>query len=449
MNILIFPEYPYPTNHVLVETVYERLLPGRGHVVHMIRPAADVTEVEVRPAPWGSGSLALFPVEQPGLVRQQPSAAQVQPFSRGSALSNVRHRFRQLQHLRSLLDQFEAVPLDIVLVRNDLLCVREALAFCRRRRIPLAYQVSSPDAEFRIRLGRQAGFPKGLYSIARGKIDLCIRRRICRQADVVLPISDAMRTYMIEVEKIDPARAFSFPMGYSDMPRPQKDQIAALQAQLGLPAGRTIVYSGVLDQVRDPDFMLDVLERVQLIIPESVLLVLTHQTDNRRARFERQAAARGLAVKVVGPLHHSEVSLYLRCADVMMSPCPPIFEYRVSSPTKTLEALGVGVPVVGNEEVEEHVSVFRESGGGIATPYNVAAFAEAIVSLLSSPEQRSRMGRQGREWVLRHRTYEHLTEYLELILGSAQSREALITLPHSNETVDERTGVAALSELAF
>jgi glycosyltransferase involved in cell wall biosynthesis len=429
VNILIFPEYPYPTNHVVVETVYERLLPERGHVVHMIRPAADVTAIEVRSAPWSSGSLRLFPFE---------------PL--GSALSNVPRRFRQLRWLRALLQQLEAVPLDVVLVRNDLMCAREALAFCRRRGIPLVYQVSSPDPEFRIRFGRRAGFHKGLYSIIRGSLDLWVRRRVCRQADVVLPISDAMRTYMIEDEKIDSARAFSFPMGFNDAPPPGNDAVSAMRAQLGLPAGKTIVYTGVLDQVRDPEFMLDVLERVQQIIPEAVLLVLTHQTDDRRVLFEQQASARRLAVKMVGPLPHAEVSLYLRCADVMMSPCPPIFEYRISSPTKSLEALGAGLPVVGNEEVEEHVRVLRESGGGIAAPYDVAAFAEAIVSLLSSPEQRCRMGKRGREWALTHRTYDHLTEYLEAILSNAQSREALARLPHSNEAVGERAEDARLSE---
>ena len=431
MNILILPEYPYPSNHVVVDTVYERLLPGRGHVVHMIRPAADVTAVQVRPAPWKSGSLRLFPYE---------------PL--GSAMSNLPRRYRQLRWLRTLLRQLDDVPLDVVLVRNDLLCVREALAFCRRRRIPLAYQVSSPDAEFRIRLGREAGFRKGSYSLIRGKLDLWARRRVCRQADVVLPISDAMRTYMIEEEKIDPARAFSFPMGFNNPPDRDNDKVAATRAQLGLPAGRTIVYSGVLDQVRDPEFMLDVLERVRQIMPEAILLVLTHQTDDRRTRFEQQASARGLAVKMVGPLRHDEVSLYLHCADVMMSPCPPIFEYRISSPTKTLEALGVGLPVVGNEEVEEHVRVLRESGGGIAVSYDVAAFADAIVSVLSSPDRRCRMARQGRQWVLRFRTYEHLTEYLDTILRNAQSREALARLSHSNEAGGESGDIAPLFELA-
>jgi len=413
VNILIFPEYPYPTNHVVVETVYEQMLPGRGHTVHMIRPAHNLADVEVRSAPWTSGSLRLFPFE---------------PL--GSAANNIRRRLHQRRWLKNLLQGLDDVTVDVVLVRNDLLSARAAFLFSQRRRIPLIYQVSSPDAEFRIRLGREAGFRKGFYSIIRGNLDLWRRRRICRQADVVLCISDAMRDHMVKVEQIDPARTFSFPMGFRNGPLAPNDDVAAKLRELGLPKGKTIVYTGVLDAVRKPEFMLGVLERVVRKVPDAVLLVITQQTDERRVQFENQIARRNLNVKVVGPLHHTEVSRYLSCADVMISPCPPIFEYRISSPTKTFEGLGVGLPVIGNEEVEEHARVLRDSGGGIAVPYDVDTFADAIVSVLLSGEQRSDLGRRGRTWVLNHRTYQHLTDYLEAILLNASSRESLAALPH-------------------
>jgi glycosyltransferase involved in cell wall biosynthesis len=414
LNILIFPEYSYPSNHVVVDTVYAQLLPARGHTVHMIRPAENLLDVEVRPAPWSKGSLRLFPFE---------------PL--GSASQNIRRRFRQMRCLRKILQDIESLPIDVVLVRNDLLCAREAISYCRRRNIPFVYQVSSPDAEFRIRQGRESGKVRGLYSIIRGKADLWTRRRVCRKADVVLPISDAMRDHMIEVEGLDSARVFSFPMGFNNLSVFANGKAATLRKQLCLPVSKTIVYTGVLDSVRDPNFMLDVLAKVGEKIPEAVLLVITQQTDDRRARFEQRAATRHLNVRVVGPLHHNEVITYLHAADVMISPCPPIFEYRISSPTKTLEGLGAGMPVVGNEEVEEHVRVLRDSGGGLAVPYNVSAFAEAVITILSSAAERARIGERGRTWVLNHRTYRHLTDYLDAILCNARSKSALAALPHS------------------
>jgi glycosyltransferase involved in cell wall biosynthesis len=300
----------------------------------------------------------------------------------------------------------------------------------------MLYQISSPDAEFRIRAGKKAG-PKGAYQVLRGRMDLRVRRRLSRQVDVVLAISEGMRTYLARAEGLDPDRVFSFPMGFKTTGPTTADSLAGLRKQLGLIEGRTIVYSGVIDPVRDPFFMLDVLEAVRQTFPDVVLLVVTHITDNRRTNLEHEAASRRLPVKFVGPLPHSEVSLYLRLSDVMISPYPPMLEHRVCSPTKSLEALGVGLPVVGSAEVEDHVKVFRESGGGMAAATNVAAFAEAVNGLLSDPGRRQTMGEQGRRWVLKHRTYNHLTRYLESIVESASSHDKLKRLPHSSDDAAE------------
>lgn len=65
------------------------------------------------------------------------------------------------------------------------------------------------------------------------------------------------------------------------------------------------------------------------------------------------------------------------------------------------EYMAMAKPVVANEEIPEHKEVFEESGGGISVPFGA-------------------MGRKGREWVVRNRTYEILARqveerYLELL----------------------------------
>ncbi len=414
MNLLILPEYPFPTNHVVVETVYEKLLPEHGHTIHMVRPSSDVSDVVVRLAPWTNGQLILFPHE---------------PL--GSARFNILRARRKRQWVKKSLEHLLPVTFDAVLVRNDLVSAQIAVAFARAKNTPFAFQVSSPDAEFRIRQGRQRGLAKGIYTLARGYSDLWRRRWLCRRADVVLPISDAMRHYMVHVEKIDSLRAFSFPMGITPWPLVPLAEIKALRDTLQLPAEGTIVYSGVLDAIRQPDRMLDIVACVRQRVPEAVLLILTPQTDERRTRFEARAAQLNVPVKIVGPLHHTQVGRYLQCADVAISPIPPIFEYCISSPTKSLEGMFAGLPVVGSSEIQEHADIFRESGGGLAIPFETNAFADAIVSLLSCSDRRRQMGEAGRRWVLSRRTYGKLTGYLETILQGASSVQSLAVLAHS------------------
>jgi len=414
MNLLIFPEYPYPCNHVVVETVYEKLLPQRGNRVHMIRPRAGVTDVCFGPSSQANLSQMVFPAE---------------PF--GSPFQNALRAVRKGRWVTQALQLLPDVPFDLVLVRNDLIYARAAMIWARQSRIPFVYQISSPDAEFRIRQGRKSRSIMGLYSIMKGLMDLSMRRWLCRKADVVLAISNAMREYMLKMEGLDASRCFSFPMGFNDQFVNDTKKINELRRRLDLPYGKTIIYNGTIDPLRSPQLMVEVLAKVREEIPDTILLILCKDTGEVRAKFERTIAGQGQAVRIRGPLHHSEVGLYLQCADVMLSPIPPLFEYKISSPTKVLEALGVGLPVVGNDEVDEHVHVLTESGGGLAVPYDVRAFAAALTSLLRDPHKRKQMGANGRQWVLEHRTYTRLTEYLESICLAAGSRSALARLSHT------------------
>src|SRR5687767_7583904 len=140
MNLLIAPQYPYPANHAVVNTVYEQLLPSRGHTVHMIRPQSGVEHVERKDAPWGNGSMVVYPDE-----------------ALGGRLDNLTRAARQSKWVKQAFRLFDETPIDAILVRNDLSTAFAALALSRRRNVPFIYQLSSPDAEFMMRKGRERG----------------------------------------------------------------------------------------------------------------------------------------------------------------------------------------------------------------------------------------------------------------------------------------------------
>ena len=414
MNLLIFPQYGYPANHAVVNTVYEGLLPLRGHIVHMVRPMAGVRAPQRMPAPWPNGSMVVYPDEPTG-----------------GRIGNLVRAVRRSRWVARALRQLDDVPIDAILVRNDLLSAFAAAMQARRRGIPFVYQISSPDAEFVMSRGRAHGGLGGVYLRLRGRYGLAARRWVSRRATVVLAISESMREHLVAADGLDPQKVFSFPMGVLDDATSSPQEVEALRRHLNLPAGRTIVYSGALDPVRQPEWMLDVFDRVRARMADAVLLVVTYQTDDRRRVFEEEARRRRADVRVVGPVPFRDVSSYLRCADVVLSMYPPMMEHKLSSPTKSLEGLCAGVAVVGSAEVDEHVAIFEASGGGVSVPWDKERFADAIVSLLEHPERSRCMGEQGRRWVLAHRTYDHLTDYLERILEASRSPAALRALPHA------------------
>ena len=408
----------FPCNHAVVNTVYEGLLPARGHAVHMIRPMAGVSEPQRVQPSWPGGSLVAIPLE-----------------SLGSASTNVLSAWRRRRAMRRAVSMLDTMPLDVVIVRNDLRAAAQAMKIARRRNIPFVYQLSSPDAEFRVSHGRKVGGLRGVYEGARGQLDLMLRRRVLRRASAVLAISDAMATYLIGRDGLDPARVFSFPMGANDFAPPSAETIKNLQQTLGLTPGRTIVCSGAMipHAVRIGCWPCSTRSAERL--PDAVLLMLTYQAagEPRRQAFEAEAVKRGGSVKVVGPLTNREVFAHMQAADVMVAAYPPMLEFDMSSPTKSIEAMSAALPVVGSSEIAEHVSVFGASQGGVAVRWDQTAFADTIVALLTDDGRRKAMGEAGRQWVLTHRTYERLTTYLDRILKAASSRSALQALPHEVE----------------
>src|SRR5204863_10198055 len=135
------------------------------------------------------------------------------------------------------------------------------------RGIPFIYQLSSPDAEFMIRRGREAGGLPGFYPRVRGRYGLAVRRWVSRRAAAVLAISESMREHLVAQDGLDPQRVFAFPMGVPDQSPPAREEIETLRRSLDLPAGRTVVYSGTIDPVRQPEWMLDMFDRVSARVP--------------------------------------------------------------------------------------------------------------------------------------------------------------------------------------
>ena len=112
-----------------------------------------------------------------------------------------------------------------------------------------------------------------------------------------------------------------------------------------------------------------------------------------------------------------EVPEFLCSLDIFVH--PSLFEG--GGPTAVLEAMAVGLPVVGSDIGGLNESVVHGKTGLLVPPKNPMALAEAIIELLSNKTRARTMGRNGRERVSQERfrlsTYIHRIEnlYKELL----------------------------------
>ena len=140
------------------------------------------------------------------------------------------------------------------------------------------------------------------------------------------------------------------------------------------------------------------------------------------SRGDFPTALKDLAVKLglgehvifTGLVPRSEVVEYIAASNVGVSPIPPVPIYWVSSPTKLVETLGMARPVVAND-LPEQKKILLESHGGLCVPYDEAAFADALLRLLSDPLLAQEMGRAGRKYIEAERSYQQMALTLEAI----------------------------------
>jgi len=133
--------------------------------------------------------------------------------------------------------------------------------------------------------------------------------------------------------------------------------------------------------------------------------------SHERPALEQQVAALGLsdAVTFTGFVPIEEAWSFAASAAVCVSPFFPTKVLASTSPTKLVEYMAIGRPVVCNDHPEQS-EIIRESGAGTCVAWGANEFADAIVWMLENPQEAELMGAQGPAWVEANRTYPIITE---------------------------------------
>ena len=128
-----------------------------------------------------------------------------------------------------------------------------------------------------------------------------------------------------------------------------------------------------------------------------------------------RAAELGLQqhIEITGMLPREAALQRILQADIVLSPFYPTLVLQSTSPTKLVEYLALGIPVVANHHPEQR-RVLRATRAGVCVPWRARHFARGVLWLAQrSREERARMIERGRRWVTDNRTYAHIADDLE------------------------------------
>jgi glycosyltransferase involved in cell wall biosynthesis len=166
--------------------------------------------------------------------------------------------------------------------------------------------------------------------------------------------------------------------------------------------------------MRRIDFLFEVVAAVAATDPLVTLLIIGDAPDGpdqewlRRRVDETGATGR---VVITGWLPQEAAQAYLATADVCLALMPPDPLLDSTTPTKLVEYLAMGKPVVANDHPDQR-KVIDESGAGFCTDLDTARYAEVVGRLLSDPALRQTMASQGRTYVIENRSYDTIARRL-------------------------------------
>lgn len=186
-------------------------------------------------------------------------------------------------------------------------------------------------------------------------------------------------------------------------------------------AGR-VVYVGTLVRVRRLGTLIESFASVHRQIPHARFVVVgdgVKPDERRELETLAQRLRIGEVVTFTGFVPMDEAWCWAASAEVCVSPFYPTFELRSTSPTKLVEYMALGKPVVVNDHPEQ-ADVISRTGAGISVQWGAEHFAAAITKLLDDPVRARAMGDTGPAWVEAHRTYDKIAgvvakRYLDIL----------------------------------
>lgn len=279
---------------------------------------------------------------------------------------------------------------------------------------PFVYWMSYPMAEgYRYRARRQTPSEAPLLRLARfaygAAAALVLDRFVLPLASHVFVQSERMKAD-VAAKGVPPERMTAAPMGVSvDLYNPATIPPTDYPR---LEGRKVLVYVGALDPERQIQVLVGALAMIVERGVDAVLVLVGAAPEAQRLRLNDEARRRGVTDRLAftGHLPLIQALAYVRRADVCLSPFPvqpPT--YLSATPTKLVEYLAMGRPVVASDHPDQRL-VIEDSGAGLISTFTAEGFAAAIGVLLADLEAAEAMGARGPQWVAENRDYAAISK---------------------------------------
>ncbi len=404
LDILFVSSDLFPPFRPAAKAVFAEGLAARGHRIDWLLQAAE---------PSGASGAQRF---NGGMAYIAPTNAGGSRFARLKRhLADVRNDLRVFGLLRKH-------RYSLVQIKDKYLGALIAIVAAKLHGVPVFYWLAYPHGEASLYAARSGVARYRLLYRLRGAVQRFALYRIIMPACTHVFVQSEQMRRDVALEGIPLERMTAVPSSVN-----LRDLDATPGGGDDVPAAApTVVYLGTLLRERQLDFLVRAHALVVNALPDARLTFVGSgwmPDDEQLLRREAERLGIGGKVTITGWLSMPEAWQHVRRAALCVSPYLPVPILRSTSPTKLIEYMALGKPVVANDHPEQ-ADVLRESGAGLVCGWDEREFAAAIVELLMDPERCARMGAAGRRYVAEHRTHWAMVE-----LVSSRYRQQLQAFP--------------------
>jgi PEP-CTERM/exosortase A-associated glycosyltransferase len=303
---------------------------------------------------------------------------------------------------------------DVIHAHSPMLVGLPALRVARKRGIPCVYEVRDLWENASVDRGK---FKEGslLYRVARS-----METRVLRNAAAVVTICESLRNELApRVGR--PDRLFVVDNGVNAEGF-SPDTMNRAGERWGLDGKKIIGYIGTFQPYEGLDTLILAMPVIQQQVPEAHLVITGSggQEDTLRSLVEERGL--GGMVTFTGRLPHDEVRSVYAMADVMAYPRILTRTTAITTPLKPLEAMAMGKPVIVSDVPAMAELVQPEKTGLTFRAGDSDHLAAQAARLLADSALRSRLGEEGRRWVLANRQWPDLVARYVDIYGAVTAQ---------------------------
>jgi colanic acid biosynthesis glycosyl transferase WcaI len=315
---------------------------------------------------------------------------------------------------------FLARPDVVIATSPQLLVGLSGWWLARWKRVPFVFEVRDL-------------WPESLAAVGMGDDGSLLHRSLAKiagflysRSDRVVVVTPAFEDYLVEHWHVSREKIVVIENGVETQVF-APDTGTALRTELGLQGKFVVSYIGTMGMAHGLDTIIEAAEQLQLSNSEISFLVVGEGAE--KERIVELARQRGLSnLRFVDQQPREKIPAYICASDACLVLLKKADLFKTVIPSKMLEFMSCARPVILGVEGQAQIILEEARGGMMIEPENSEALANAIRYLAATPEIAQRLGKNGREYIVRNfsrrQTAEKYIRTLEGLLNLPAVRKA-------------------------